>query len=180
MRWASSISSADELAAAVEQASEGIERQLDGSCDLLLVFVTPQHRSRWHEIPSALRDRFANTLVIGCSGAGVIGDGRELEQSPGLALAGASLPGVELTTFHLPAEKTPDPAEPGEDPSAERARWDRALGLPDGPDPHMILLPDPFTWSGPELLDGLDRAYPAGIKVGGLSSGGARPGEHRL
>lgn len=181
MRWASGISTADELTAAVEQASDSIERQLDDAvCDLLLVFVTPQHRQRWHEIPAALRDRFPHAQVIGCSGAGVIGDGRELEQAPGLALAGASLPGVELTTFHLPAERTPDPAEPDDDPSAERARWNHALGLGDGPDPHLILLPDPFTWSGPELLDGLDRAYPAGVKIGGLSSGGARPGEHRL
>ncbi len=181
MRWGSSISAADELPVAVEQASRELERQLGGArCDLLTVFVTPQHRGRWHELPTALRDRFPGALVLGCSAAGVIGDGRELEQAAGLALAGASLPGVELTPFHVPAERTPDPAEPDDDPSAERDRWNRALGLRDGPDPHLILLPDPFTWSGPELLDGLDRAYPKGVKIGGLASGGARPGEHRL
>jgi small ligand-binding sensory domain FIST len=189
VRWASSISSADELSAAVEQASDELERQLDGAaCDLLLVFVTPQHRAHWHELPAALRERFPNAAVLGCSGAGVIGDGRELEQMAGLSLGGASLPGVELTPFHLPAERTPDPApdpasdpaEAGDDPLTERARWNHALGLGDGPDPHLILLPDPFTWPGPELLDSLDRAYPKGVKIGGLSSGGARPGEHRL
>ncbi|MFO7564826.1 MAG: FIST N-terminal domain-containing protein [Enhygromyxa sp.] len=181
MRWASSISAAEELSAAIEQASEELERQLEGAaCDLLLVFVTPQHRSRWHEIPAALRDRFPGALVLGCSGAGVIGDGREIEQSAGLSLAAAALPGVELTPFHLPSERTPDPAEPGDDPDAERDRWDRALGLAPGPDPHLLLFPDPFTWPGPEVLESLDRAYPRGVKIGGLSSGGARPGEHRL
>jgi small ligand-binding sensory domain FIST len=181
VRWASSISDADELSAALEQASDELERQLSSSsCDLVLVFVTPQHRSRWHEIPATLRDRFPGALVLGCSAAGVIGDGRELEQSAGLSLAGACLPGVELTPFHLPAERTPDPAEPDDDPEAERARWNHALGLADGPDPHLLLFADPFTWSGPELIEGLDRAYPGGVKVGGLASGGARPGEHRL
>lgn len=169
------------MAVAVEQACDQIERQLDGaSCDLLLVFVTPQHRAHWHALPAALRDRFPHALVLGCTGAGVIGDGRELEQCAGLSLAGASLPGVELTPFHVPAERTPDPLGPDEDPLAERERWNHALGLTEGPDPHLLLLPDPFTWPGPELLEGLDRAYPKGVKVGGLSSGGARPGEHRL
>ena len=181
VQWASSISSADALSEAIEQTGDELERQLDGAtCDLLLVFVTPQHRARWHELPAALRDRFPGALVLGCSAAGVIGDGRELEQVAGLSLAGASLPGVELTPFHLPSERTPDPPEPGEDPLAERERWNHALGLHDGPDPHFILLPDPFTWPGPELLESMDRAYPRGVKIGGLSSGGARPGEHRL
>jgi small ligand-binding sensory domain FIST len=181
VRWASSISDAEDLSAAVEQASDDLERQLDGTaCDLLLAFVSPEHRSRWHELPAALRDRFPHAVLLGCSAGGVIGDGRELEQAPGLSLAGARLPGVELTPFHLPTERTPDPAEPGDDPEAERRNWNRALGLADGRDPHLILLPDPFTWSGSEVLDSLDRAYPTSVKIGGLSSGGARPGEHRL
>jgi len=181
VRWASSISAADDLSKAVAQASARLEQQLAGAdCDLLLAFISPQHSSRWHELPAALRDRFPRAQLLGCTGAGVIADGLELEQTPGLALAGASLPGVEFTPFHLPAEKTPDPAEPGDDPEAERERWNDALGLAPGPDPHLILLPDPFTWTGPELLDSLDRAYPSGVKIGGLSSGGSRVGEHRL
>lgn len=181
MRWASSISDASELDAAVEQTTAELRRRLhDQAPDLLVVFITREHQLRWHELPDMLHASFPEAVLIGCSGAGVLADGRELEGVPGLALAGAVLPGVELTAFHLPAERTPDPAEPGDDPSAERARWNHALGLADGPDPHLILLPDPFTWSGPELLDGLDRAYPSGVKLGGLCSGGGRPGEHRL
>jgi small ligand-binding sensory domain FIST len=181
VRWASSISDAGEFDAALEQAAVGLRRQLhDHPPDLLVVFITREHQLRWHELPAKLHESFPEAVVIGCSAAGVLADGRELEGAPGLALAGAVLPGVELTPFHLPAERTPDPAEPGDDPAAERARWNHALGLDDGPDPHLILLADPFTWSGPDLLDGLDRAYPNGVKLGGLCSGGGRPGEHRL
>jgi small ligand-binding sensory domain FIST len=181
VRWASSISDAEEFGAAVEQAAHELHLQLDERpADLVLVFATREHQYRWHELPAELRERFPGAVVLGCSGAGVLADGRELETAPGLALAAAELPGVELTPFHLPAERTPDPPDPGDDPADERARWNRALGLSEGPDPHLILLPDPFTWSGPELLAGLDRAYPKGVKLGGLCSGGSRPGEHRL
>lgn len=166
---------------AVEQATDELRQQLDGSpADLVLVFAARGHQQRWHELPSVLGERLPGAVILGCSGGGVLANGRELEGATGMAMAAARLPGVELTPFHLPAERTPDPPDPRDDPTDERARWNRALGLPDGPDPHLLLLPDPFTWSGPELLDGLDRAYPSGAKIGGLSSGGGRPGEHRL
>lgn len=181
VRWASSISDAGDFDAALERATADLRRQLGGQApDLLIVFATREHQSRWHELPSKLSEAFPNAVLIGCSGAGVLADGRELEGVAGLALAGAVLPDVQLTAFHLPSERTPDPADPSDPPGTERDRWNRALGLDDGPDPHLILLPDPFTWSGPELLDALDRAYPNGVKLGGLCSGGGRPGEHRL
>lgn len=187
MRWGSSISDAEDFDAAIEGASDELRTQLDdASPDLLLAFVSPHHQQRWHELPAALREQFPGAVVLGCSAAGVIGDGRELEDQAGLALAGARLPGVELTPFHIPGERLPDAAvEPGETASPElvaeeRARWCEAIGLADGPDPHLLLIPDPFTWPGAELLTSLDRAFPTGVKVGGLASGGSRPGEHRL
>jgi small ligand-binding sensory domain FIST len=181
VRWSSSISDAGQFEAAVERASAELHEQLDGQpADLVLVFASREHQHRCHELPTILHERFEGAVVLGCSGSGVLANGRELEGVPGLAMAAAQLPGVELTTFFLPAERTPDPPDPDDDPADERARWNHAIGLRDGPDPHLMLLADPFTWSGPELLDGLDRAYPTGVKIGGLCSGGGRPGEHRL
>ncbi|KIG11593.1 hypothetical protein DB30_03130 [Enhygromyxa salina] len=181
MRWSSSISDAAEFSTALDRATSELHEQLDGqSADLVLVFASREHQHRCHELPAALGSAFEGALVLGCSGSGVLANGRELEGSAGLAIAAAQLPGVELTGFHVPAERTPDPAEAGDDPADERARWNHALGLADGPDPHLLLFADPFTWSGAELLDGLDRAYPSGVKIGGLCSGGGRPGEHRL
>jgi small ligand-binding sensory domain FIST len=172
------------LEAAIDQTGSELLEQLDGqSADLVVVFASRGHQHRCHELPTALGTLFEGAIVVGCSGSGVLANGRELEGVPGLAVAAAHLPGVELTPFHVPPERTPDPPdppEPGDDPEDQRARWNHALGLNEGPDPHLLLLADPFTWSGPELLDGLDRAYPTGVKIGGLCSGGGRPGEHRL
>ncbi|MCA9697226.1 MAG: FIST C-terminal domain-containing protein [Myxococcales bacterium] len=179
MRWASSISGVESFDVALEQTTEELRAALDGEApDLLLVFVSREHQHRWHELPGQLRDRFANARIVGCSAAGVAGDGREIEQAPGLALSAARLPGVEVTPFHLDPDAV-DLTTPA-DPAYERQRWFEALGIADGPAPHLLLLPDPFSWPGPPMLASLDRSFPDAVKIGGLASGGGRPGEHRL
>lgn len=177
MHWASSNSEAQDLELAVLLAGNELDAQLgDAQPDLVLAFVSAEHRSRWHQLPERLRERWPKAVVVGCSAGGVLAKGEELEGRAGLALAGASLPGVELTPFHL---------DSGLDELADtshdlRARTLAKLGLGEGPDPHLLIFPDPFTWSGPGLLDTLDRAFPRGVTIGGLASGGARPGDHRL
>ena len=37
-------------------------------------------------LPAALSERFPNAVVVGCSGSGVIGSGREEEEAPALSL----------------------------------------------------------------------------------------------
>ncbi|WP_219906918.1 FIST N-terminal domain-containing protein, partial [Enhygromyxa salina] len=109
MRWASSISDAGELEEAVERTTDELRQQLAGSpADLVLVFAARGHQQRWHELPAAIRERMPGAVILGCSGGGVLANGRELEGTAGLAMAAAWLPGVELTPFHLPAERTPD------------------------------------------------------------------------
>jgi small ligand-binding sensory domain FIST len=178
VRWASSISDARDLETALELACNELHTQLDAAQpDLLVAFVSREHQARWPQLPDRLRERWPNVALIGCSAGGVIADGRELEGRAGLALTAAVLPGVELTPFHLADAAL---AGSGLDAEALRRHWSNALGLGEGPDPHLVLLPDPFTWPGPDLLAELDRAFPTGIKIGGLASGGDRPGEHRL
>lgn len=167
------MSDAPDLELALALAANDLDATLDtAKPDLVLAFVGHEHRGRMHVLPEWLRDRWSSAVVLGCSGGGVLAKGREQERGPALALAAASLPGVELTPFHFD--------QPDLELDGDPARWRERLGLAAGPDPHLLLLPDPFTWSGPGLLDALDRAFPAGIKLGGLASGGSRVGEHRL
>lgn len=174
MRWASSMSDAPELELALALAANDLDASLAAAKpDVLLAFVSGEHQARMHVLPEWLRDRWSSAVVLGCSAGGVVAKGREHERGPGLVLAAASLPGVELTPFHL--EQVGE-LEHDDDP----ARWRERIGLSAGPDPHIVLLPDPFTWPGPTLLEAIDRAFPAGIKIGGLASGGSRAGEHRL
>ena len=47
-------------------------------------------------------------------------------------------------------------------------------------EPDFIILADPFSLRGEHLLMGLDYAFPAAVKIGGLASGAERPGANAL
>jgi small ligand-binding sensory domain FIST len=97
----------------------------------------------------------------------------EEEEGPALSLALACLPGVSVSTWHLEAGDVPSlDAAPG--------AWADALHAPHpsrarGPPPQFILLAEPTFGKLPELLQGLDFAFPGpdSAKVGGLAASAA-------
>ena len=46
--------------------------------------------------PELLAEKLGAKVLIGCSAAGVIGGGQEVERRPGIAISAAILPGVGL------------------------------------------------------------------------------------
>lgn len=171
MRWASSLSESPDLISAADAAADAIDEQLAGAdAQLVCCFTTPHHDDRVDELPGALRERFPDAVLLGCSGAGVIGDGRELERSVALSLTAASLPGVGLVPFHFGVGQAP------RNPS----HWRQRLGLDPEHQPAFLLLPDPYTCDIGAALSGLDAAFPGAPKVGGLASGGGYPGANSL
>jgi small ligand-binding sensory domain FIST len=175
MRWSSALSCEPDTAEAFAAAAAEIERQLDGSRpDLLLAFVSPHHADRCARLPALARGRFPGALLAGCTGGGVIGGAHEAEDGPALALTAAALPGVRLSPFHVDAASLP-----GED-EGPRAWREAVAGVPPEAEPKLLLLADPFTIDAAALVAGLDAAYPAAPKFGGLASGGRSPGRNRL
>ncbi|MDE2765062.1 MAG: FIST C-terminal domain-containing protein [Chloroflexota bacterium] len=174
MRWASAISQQVSVEGAVEELAAAVDAQLDGLApDLLLAFTTMHYLSQREEVVPALRRRFPGAAVAGCTGAGVIGAGREVEDSSAFSLTAAHLPEVALNPFHIDKDTMPSPDAP---PDA----WTRVTGVEPDAEPHFILLADPFSIDGEELLAGLDFAFPASPKIGGLASGGQRPNVQAL
>lgn len=172
MRWASALSEAEETAAAITAAAAEVAQQLAGErADLVVVFASPHHAGSYEAVPAAVAAHFPHALLVGCSAAGVIGAGREIEARPALSLTAARLPGVQLSLVPLPLL----PDDLGQ--SAMRRRLGR-MGV--GEDPHFIVLADPFTCDADALLSGLDAAFPGGQRVGGLVSGGANAGDNVL
>lgn len=170
MRWASAISQAEEIEAAVADCADRIRWDLAGtSPDLAVVFVSPHHAGAYEEIPERIADALDPHVLIGASAGGVIGDGREVEDAPAVSITAALLPNVETVPFHLVSEDLPAPND------AEKA-FPAHLELAPRETPQFLLLPDPFSLDAALLLDGLDAAYPGAPKVGGLASGG-RAGE---
>jgi small ligand-binding sensory domain FIST len=159
---------------AVEQASKKIIASLGGQRpDLAVVFVSAHHSQSYSEAPEALAKALGAKTLIGCSAAGVIGGGHEVERRPGIAISAAVLPGVEIIPFDLNQDELPSPDAAPED-------WQTLIGIPRDDCPAIMLLPDPFTLRSDHLLAGLDFAYPSTVKIGGLASGGGQPGTNAL
>ena len=174
MRWTSAHGQANDLESCLRQAVAGVREGLPGGePDLAVVFVSSLFRHRFDEVPGLLRELLPARHVLGCSGGGTIGGGREIEHAPAVALSAAVLPGVEVHPFRLEAEDLPDLDGP---PDA----WHRALGVAPRPTPHFVLLSDPFSFDVEALARGLDYAFPRSGKVGGLASDSPAPGGNAL
>jgi small ligand-binding sensory domain FIST len=174
MRWASAISTNDTLDQALAECAISLGAQLGGAePDLVTIFAAPALDGQLMSLNTQVRPLFPNAIIVGCTGAGVIGAGMEMEATPAISITAAVLPGVALAPFHLSDDALPSPDAPPDD-------WGRAVGVEPGSDPHFILLADPFTMDSQALLAGLDYAFPAAAKIGGLASGGASVGAHTL
>ena len=174
MKWSSAVSENASLGAAIDECASEISNELgDESADLLAVFVSEHHAQEYHAVPHLLREKLSPGVLIGCSGGGVIGAGREVEHRPGLALTAARLPDVRLTPFHIEDGALPD----GDAPPME---WESLVHASAAEEPQFLLLIDPFSIRGEHLLMGLDYAFPGSAKIGGLASGARQPGGNAL
>jgi small ligand-binding sensory domain FIST len=154
----------------VEAAAEAADRAragLEPPCDLAFVFASGQHLGMAKWLLSEVHERLEPRALIGCGAGGTLGAGRELEEGPGVVVWGASLPGAEVETMHLTAEREADGF--------------RLLGLPEslaGPagdgdpptDECLIALCDPFSFPAEELLAAMERSRPRTPLLGGLAS----------
>jgi small ligand-binding sensory domain FIST len=82
------------------------------------------------------------------------------------------MPGVRLTPFHLDERELPE--------SADAQEWRETIDVDPASRPHFLLVADPLTIDAGAVIAGLDAAYPAASKVGGLASGGPVPGANRV
>src|SRR6266849_6159847 len=174
MKWASAISENPAFELAASEAIEILRRELGGAkIDLVVVFLSPHHAESYERIPELISSQFPGSALVGCSANGVIGAGHEVEQRPALSLTATYLPGVQLGLFHLTAVELPE-----DTPDLEA--WRALVGTTPARNLHFLLFGDPFTFDTSALLKGLDAAYPDSRKVGGLASGGQRPGANAL
>jgi small ligand-binding sensory domain FIST len=174
MKWSGSLSQASSLRDAVIECADAIRQDMDGlDPDLVVVFVSPHHEASYDDLPLLVRQEFGTGMLLGCSGTGIIGDGREIEDRPAVSITAAHLPDVNLLPFHLDAGDLPDA-------DAAPDSWEIPLNTRRDREPDFLLLSDPFSMPMDRLLAGLDYAFPDGVKAGGLASGGAQPGSNAL
>ena len=174
MKWSSAISEESTLTSAFEDCARRLEDGLGGlAAHLVAAFVSPHYAHEYQTLTALAADRFGDALLVGCSGGGVIGAATEVENRPALALTAAHLPNVHLTPFHIQYGALPD----GDAPPDE---WGSLVNTPIGADVDFLILADPFSMQGEQLLMGLDYAFPRSAKIGGLASGAHQEGGNAL
>jgi small ligand-binding sensory domain FIST len=174
MKWCSAVSEKTSLGEAVDECALKLRGGLDDARpDLVVGFVSAEHGPGYDGVPALVREALGGRVFIGCSGGGVIGEGREVEHRAGLSLTAAVLPGVRLTPFHVEDGDMPDGDAPPDS-------WEEMVGTAASAGPHFLLMADPFSVRGEHLVMGLDYAFPSSVKIGGLASSGQRPGENAL
>jgi len=158
---------------AAAEASEAVAAALGpGPTSLVVAFASPETSEGAEDLLEAVHERLAPDCLIGAMGEAIIGGGREVEGGPALALWAARLPGAQVTPFRRGARAT--------DGGMGVIGWPSELEHAPAPDGPVIMLADPFTFPADALLGQLNLDGRGVRVVGGLASGGRRPGEHRL
>ncbi len=165
MQWASAISQQNTLRAALSECASSVRSSLgDTAADLAVVFTSSEYADDYAMLPELIGEMLGQQVtVLGCSGGGIIGGGSEVEQEPAVSLTAASLPGVNIHPMRLDGDALPS-LDAGPD------EWHEALGVDPADEPQFVLLADPMSFPAQNLLLGMDYAYPAAAKIGGLAS----------
>ena len=105
MEWNSAISNHPDLTKALASCIETLEMTSEQPPDVIFVFASPHYGDSQRGIGAVLRERFPQVNVLGTGGSGIVGGGHEVERGPALSLTAASLPGVDITPFHVDSER---------------------------------------------------------------------------
>lgn len=155
--------------------------------DLVMLFISSHHVDAAKSIAHVVQKKLDPRVLVGCSAEAVLGGTVEMENSPGVALCGMALPGMQVKTFitdELPINREAAAADP--------AAMVSAAGF--GPDHKAtFLLCDPFSVPLNTLLPVMTRArngasglksgedgHRLGPMLGGLASGAPKPGGNAL
>lgn len=157
--------------AAIGHLEEGLvglcqhaDEQLRGSRpDLVLVFFTSHFEDDADHIVRTLVRRYPSAMLVGCSGEGVIGEAKELEREPAMALMLGHLPGVTIKSFRVDADNMGDATAP--------QQWVRRIGVDPALVPAFIALGDPFSVPVNHVLGAFNAVYPGRPVFGGMCSG---------
>ena len=166
---------------AAEQCVEDVRKQLgDEPPDLVAMFVSGDHAKAAPPIADVLRAALRPGTLIGVTGEGVVGNGREVEGVTGLSVFAAHLPNTTLKGFTYQQLPHADPEDP-----ESLARMAESIGI-DRTLRGVMFFADPFSVPAASVVHALSevpRVVPGLHRmsvVGGLASAGDAPGSNVL
>jgi small ligand-binding sensory domain FIST len=173
MPFASALSTSPDTPQAVDEACAQALLAVGGQPDLALVFFSPHHAAVAADLATILQGKLGSACLLGCQGESIVGNDREIENSPALSLWLARWSAaVEQTAFHLTLEET------SEGPSL--LGWPDDLAHATAAESVIVLLGDPFSFPADYCVHQLNEDHPGLRVVGGMSSGASGPGDTAL
>ncbi len=173
MRFASALSEAEAFTTATQEVLEQLASQIKPPVDLVVMFATNGHTEHIEKIHKQINEALSPSVSLGVTVGGVIGRQREVEETPGLSVMAASMPGVTLCPLGYEQIDWQAVAD------APEALRDAVY--PDGdPLKAIILLADPFSTPMLSALPTMNLAWPGVPIVGGMASAATKPGTNRL
>lgn len=144
--------------AAVEAASRACAGLGVSRADWCIVFATPEHAAAAPELLESVGAAAGTPYVVGCSGAGVLAEGREIEDGPAVGVLAVATDAIRATPFLFGG---------GEDLgfSAGREAGER-LAASRGLDDLILAWPDPGRVRPDRFLRGVDEIL-RGVPVAG-------------
>jgi small ligand-binding sensory domain FIST len=173
MSFAAGYSEEADWSRALAEATAPVVRHFAGApADLTFVFVSHAHDRHFRRLAEQLLAVVPSRCLVGCTGEAIIGNGREIEGGPALAVWSAALPGAELVPFRLEFERTPDGilctgSPDWHENDAEQIRA-------------VFVLGEPYSSAPTSVIDRLQEDLPGVPVIGGMASGAAAPGDNRL
>lgn len=165
LNTAAALSRTAEAGVAAAEAADAVgvtlrAQDAAASCDLVVVFVSPDHHEQLASVAAAIETRLEPGVLLGAVAQGVIGSDQEVESGPAVSVWGASRLGGSLQPFRA---WTLRPSGGGL----------AVAGWPDtAPDEVTLVLADPASFPASQVLQRIGDQRPGHVVVGGLVTGG--------
>src|SRR5438105_6097328 len=132
--------------------------------DLAILFASAAYGEHFPWLVRRVWSETGASTLIGCSGQGIVGSERELEDVPAVALLTLALPGAILRPVRFTQEMVETCTEPDD--------WRSCLDIHPDEVNAWLVLADPLRMDCMALIDGLAGAYAGRPMLGGLASAG--------
>jgi len=172
MEFYAATSIKEDLDDAILEITTEIKSKISNTkIDLAFVFASPHFQKQYETLNNRIQESFNPTVTMGCMGESIIGDNKEIENSPAVTLWLASLPDVKITPFHLTYIEDND--------EASFINWPDDMPSEDD-NPAFIIIAEPFSVDPKQLLSYFQNNYSGKPVIGGMASGAYSQGGNSI
>jgi small ligand-binding sensory domain FIST len=155
-------SASSTVVAASEAASQAASGLSGGRADLAIVFATGDHAEEIPSLLSSVERATGTPYIVGCSAAGVIAQGRELEDGPAIGVLAIRSDAIRSTPFLF--------RDSGDQGLTAGIHMGQRLAGSRATEDVVLVWPDPYRVRPDRMLQGLDATLGAIPVAGGAAS----------